>query len=319
MRMSIQRGVTEGARTFYASESGKYGPFLDQKMIRCLKRFFAVQLFPVTRRRSSTWQWRIYPDDVFLVSYTRSGNTWVRQMIALLKHPDLDLTKEQIHDYVPDPYYKPEAMDFVARPRVIKSHEQYTPEYRRVIYLYRDGRDCMVSWYDMETKLSGYKGRLDEFVLDCLSGSYGKWGSWQDHVRSWILVPHDIPILKVQYEGLCKKPYQCLKDIAIFLRLPVEDKKIEGAIHGSSKEVHQLFLRNNRSDIWGKGFQGGIKGGPGKWREVFSDKLLELYWEYAGDVMEELEYQREWARASEKVKCSINGDCNELPKSANKS
>lgn len=257
------------------------------------KRFIGKQLSAGRKRRFDTRGWCIYPDDVFLVSYPRSGNTWVRRMIAMLKHPGLDLTREQIHDYVPDPYYKPEALDLVARPRVIKSHEQYTPDYPRVIYLYRDGRDCMVSWYDMETKLSGYKGRLDEFVLGCLSGSYGKWGSWQDHVRSWILVPHNIPILTVQYERLCKNPYKCVKDIAILLGLPVEDKKIEGAIHGSSKEVHKLFLRNYRSDIWGKGFQGGIKGGPGKWREVFSDKLLEVYWEYAGDVMEELGYQRE--------------------------
>jgi hypothetical protein len=258
-----------------------------------LKRFIGKQLSAVRKRRSGTRGWRIYPDDVFLVSYPRSGNTWARQMIAILKNPGLDLTKEQIHDYVPDPYYKPAAMGFVARPRVIKSHEPYTPDYPRVIYIYRDGRDCMVSWYDMETKVVGYKGTFDEFVISCLSSSYGKYGSWQDHVCSWILTPRDTSILKVQYEALCKNPHQIVQDIVKFLGLSVENERIQEAIRDSRREVHQLFLQNNRPDIWSTGFRGGVRGGPGRWREVFSDRLLELYWHYAGDVMEELGYQRE--------------------------
>ena len=262
-------------------------------MIPCLKRFFTMQFFAGAKSRFNIRQWCIYPDDIFVVSYPRSGNTWVRQMIALLKHPGLDLTKDQVDDYVPDPYYDQRAMDSMVRPRVIKSHEPYTSDYPRVIYLYRDGRDCMVSWYDMETKLVRYKGSFNDFVLSCLSNSYGNWGSWQDHVRSWILVRHDTPTLKVQYEALCENPYQGLRDIASFLRLRVDDEKIEGAILGSRREVRQLFLRNNRPEVWSKGFRGGVKGGPGKWREMFSDKLLELYWKYAGDVMEELGYQRE--------------------------
>jgi len=262
-------------------------------MIRCLKRFLTVQLFPVTRRRSSTRQWRIYPDDVFLVSYPRSGNTWVRQMIALLKHPNLDLTKEEVDNYVPDPYYDQKAMNCVVRPRVIKSHEPYTSDYPRVIYLYRDGRDCMASWYDMETKLAHYRGSFNDFVLGCLSNSYGRWGSWQDHVRSWILMQRDTPILKVQYETLFENPCQGLRDIAGFLRIPIGDDQVNRAIIGSRREVRQLFLRSNRPEIWRKGFRGGVKGGPGKWKEVFSDNLLEVYWKYAGDVMEKLGYQRE--------------------------
>ena len=260
--------------------------------MRYLKWFLGKQLSTVTKRRFGNRQWCIYPDDVFLVSYPRSGNTWVRQMIAILKHPGLDLTFEQVDDYVPDPYSNREAIDHIARPRIIKSHEPYTPDYPRVIYIYRDGRDCLVSWYDMETKVGAYRGRFDEFVIRCLSNSYGKWGSWQNHVRSWILVRHDTPILKVQYEALCKNPHQGLRNIASFLGITAEDEKIEGAILGSSREVRQLFLQNKRSEVWSKGFRGGIKGGPGKWREMFSDKLLEMYWGYVGDVMEELGYQR---------------------------
>lgn len=236
------------------------------------------------------WSWPVFRDDVYLVSYPRSGNTWVRQMIALVRHPGLDLTKEPVNDYVPDAYEDPSALNRAPRPRFIKSHEPYTPVYPKVIYLYRDGRDSLVSWYHMETSLHDYRGTIEQFVQSCLAGSYGAFGSWQDHVRSWILVPRRTPTLKVRYEDLCEDPRRGLQAIAAFLRLRCSPARIEAAVRGSSRQVRQAFLRDRRPDLWNKGFRGGVTGGPGKWREVFSDDLLELYWRYAGEVMGSLGY-----------------------------
>ncbi len=32
----------------------------------------------------------IYADDIFLVSYPKSGNTWLRYIVAYILHPDKD-------------------------------------------------------------------------------------------------------------------------------------------------------------------------------------------------------------------------------------
>lgn len=260
---------------------------MTDKLKRILKWPFGGKGTSFNKKR-----YRIYSDDVFLVSYPRSGNTWVRQMIALLKHPELDLTKYEVDAYVPDPYYDPSILDVIKRPRVIKSHELYTADYPKVIYLFRDGRNSLVSWYDVQTKLHGYNETFDKFVRSCISGSFGPFGSWQDHVKSWILTPHNKPILKIKYEDLNNEPEQILKEIVNFLCLEVDNFKIRKALEGSTIQVRQAFLRNIRPEKWNKGYRGGVLGGSENWREIFSHELLELYWQYAGKTMEALGYHK---------------------------
>ncbi|MFC1856768.1 sulfotransferase domain-containing protein [Thermodesulfobacteriota bacterium] len=254
-----------------------------------LKRLFKWSFGPNSTAFNKK-KYRVYNDDVFLVSYPRSGNTWVRQMIALLKHPELDLTRDEVDAYIPDPYYNPSILSVISRPRVIKSHEPYVPEYPKVIYLFRDGRNCLVSWYDVQTKLDGYTETFDAFVKGCISGAIGPFGSWQDHVKSWVLTAHNKPILNIRYEELCDQTEQFLQKIGIFLDIAADKNKIRAVIEGSSRQVRQAFLRNIRPHQWNKGFRGGVLGGSEKWREFFSDELLELYWQYAGETMEALGY-----------------------------
>jgi hypothetical protein len=92
------------------------------------------------------------PGDVFLVSYPRSGNTWMRYLLASLLEPDLEWNINSIsrlipdlHDKWPDDYLKPS-------PRVIKSHFPYQKAYKKVIYPYRDGRDVAISHYDYQKR-----------------------------------------------------------------------------------------------------------------------------------------------------------------------
>ena len=44
----------------------------------------------------------VYPDDTFIVSYPRSGNTWTRFLIANLLHPEEPATFANIERLVPD-------------------------------------------------------------------------------------------------------------------------------------------------------------------------------------------------------------------------
>src|SRR5881227_2930975 len=81
----------------------------------------------------------VYPDDVFLVSYPRSGNTWIRFLIGNLIYPNDPVTFANLEQRIPSIYTYP---NHVLRrlPRVLKSHEVFDPRYPRVIYIVRDPR-----------------------------------------------------------------------------------------------------------------------------------------------------------------------------------
>ena len=68
----------------------------------------------------------IYPDDTFLVSYPRSGNTWTRFLIANLVYPDKDVSFLNIERLIPDTSSQSNrAMRRTPRPRLIKIHEYF--------------------------------------------------------------------------------------------------------------------------------------------------------------------------------------------------
>ena len=46
---------------------------------------------------------RVFPDDVFLVSYPKSGNTWTRFLIANLVFPEKQPDFANINELIPDP------------------------------------------------------------------------------------------------------------------------------------------------------------------------------------------------------------------------
>ena len=107
---------------------------------------------------------QIFPDDVFLVSFPKSGNTWTRFLIANLLHPETSVGFANIAYLVPDVESTAKRVfDRAARPRVIKSHHVFLPEYPRVIYIVRDPRDVAISGYHFRRKRGVIE---DQYPLD---------------------------------------------------------------------------------------------------------------------------------------------------------
>ena len=64
-----------------------------------------------------------YPDDIYIVSYPRSGNTWTRYIMAYLKAGTLKpLTSIEVDRYVPDIYANATNANLDTSRRVIKTH-----------------------------------------------------------------------------------------------------------------------------------------------------------------------------------------------------
>ncbi len=85
------------------------------------------------KARGNTKKFNIKSSDIFLVSYPKSGNTWLRFLLGNYISTDIvDFTKSSL--VIPDIDANPEQINLLkTTPRFIKSHFTYTADYPNVI------------------------------------------------------------------------------------------------------------------------------------------------------------------------------------------
>ena len=196
------------------------------------------------RRAAGLYQPRrdliIYPDDVFLVSYPKSGNTWSRFLVANLMHPERAADFATLHQLVPDPYGTTKRVfDRLPRPRVIKSHECFDPLYPRVIYIVRDPRDVAVSQYHFHRKCRRIDDRcpMEDYLPRFLAGEVCRHGSWGENVGSWLATRRPGPrFLLLRYEDMVKDTPTELAKIAAFLGIAATPELIRQTVERSSAD-----------------------------------------------------------------------------------
>jgi hypothetical protein len=197
----------------------------------------------------------VFSDDTFVVSYPRSGNTWTRFLIANLVFPSESVTFANIERLIPDTSSQSNrALKRTPRPRIIKSHTYFDPRYRRVLYIVRDPRDLVLSYYDFQRKnrqiADDYP--LADFVDDFVNGRMisADMGSWGENVASWIYTRQNHSgFLLTRYEDMKSDTQQELTRIASFLSLEPTPERLNQAIQASSVE-RMREMERTQSDQW---------------------------------------------------------------------
>ena len=155
---------------------------------------------------------------LWIASYPKSGNTWLRFLIANLIYGDVD-SAATLQRLVPDIHeLDTRALQVPATPVLMKTHFLYSAQLplaaltAGAIYILRDPADVMMSNYHYRQRsLAGGKDDEPDFELyvDSFVAALGdpRWrqlgmGSWVDNVRSWLGVRHPFPVLRIRYEDL---------------------------------------------------------------------------------------------------------------------
>lgn len=205
----------------------------------------------------------VFPDDTFLVSYPKSGNTWTRFLIANLVRPHEKVDFSNVHQIIPGPdVVRHRDLLRTPRPRIIKSHQYFDPRYARVIYIVRDPRDVVLSEYHAQRKSKRVDDHypIEKFARRFLVGETSDYASWGEHVASWLSTRYGQPgFLLLRYEDMLQDTARELSRIASFLDLNPTSDLIEQAIGRSSvdkmrdleKSQAHLFnaTKDTRQDI----------------------------------------------------------------------
>lgn len=207
----------------------------------------------------------IYPDDTFIVSYPRSGNTWTRFLVANLVHPEQDVTFGTIERQVPDSEAQSSLqLRRVPRPRFIKSHQYFHPRYRRVVYIVRDPRDVALSYYDFQRKYRHIEDAypLSSFVRDFVAGQMvsANWGTWRENVASWIYARGGSPnFLLIRYEDMLADTLNQTRRLAAFLGVEQKPELLEQAIaRSAAKRMRELEHTDGHQWVSTKGKRSDI-------------------------------------------------------------
>ncbi|MBD2158907.1 sulfotransferase domain-containing protein [Leptolyngbya sp. FACHB-16] len=265
--------------------------------------------------RFDTW-----PDDLFLVSYPKSGNTWLRYLfghyISGEEYPD-------VSQLIPDLYVNLDVILKQKQKRLIKSHEPFRDEkqrvfyivrdgqyltipyskYPRVIYIVRDGRDVAVSYYfymqsrkliPLDMPFGDYLRAFNANRIDHIRAfninQPDQYYSWSDHVHSWLDNASE-SFLLLRYEDMKADAETQFLRCLEFAHFPIEMDRVNFAVECCKFENLQQREQNWYSQ---KGnaplYPFFRKGTSGQWQEYFTEEMLEIFLARHGSALERVGY-----------------------------
>ncbi|MFM2136744.1 MAG: hypothetical protein RL021_2144 [Bacteroidota bacterium] len=207
--------------------------------------------------------------DVFIVSYPKSGNTWVRFIIANLLSQDQVINFRNIEDIVPDIHKSLNNIPQMKGRRIMKYHEPFFEYFPNTIYIVRDGRDALVSYYHYNMDSGQFQGTFDDFLK---SDIYLRFGSWQDHVTRAMEQRLRYPdrILFIRYEDMLSDLPGNIRKIAKYCGIPLTEELVHSTADKCSFQALQQNERTYGSETLDKKINFFRKGTKEQWKDYFN-------------------------------------------------
>ena len=230
--------------------------------------------------------------DVFIVGFPKSGNTWAQNLMAGLVYginthhtPDVVIQElvPEVHRQLKHYYQR------FSTPMYFKSHYLPRAEYRNVIYLLRDGRDAIVSYYHF---IAALQGEAPDFYGLVTSSPQTVYGDWHQHVNAWQANPYNARMLVVKYEDLLADTALQLRRVCEFTGIQRSDTQLAEVAaqndFSSMKKRERTFGMSNPD--WPKDKSFVRRGEVGAYRDEMPANVLEAFMQIAGPTLQQYGY-----------------------------
>ncbi len=224
----------------------------------------------------------------WLASYPRSGNTLTRMILhkrfgqeTYSLHGDrfdigANTEMSRLTGHVSNRLISRSRLQLMrqsARTYFVKTHrppDSNAAEDDRVIYILRDGRDVVCSYFNYLVNFASRYVSLADVVLGQVP-----FGLWAEHVRDWQAMQND-NMLFLRYEDFLHNQDDFIKAIAEFTALPDSGLALPG--FESLNRMNREFFR---------------RGASAGWQQDLGEDMLRLFWAVHGDVMRSVGYHPE--------------------------
>jgi hypothetical protein len=172
-------------------------------------------------------------------------------------------------------------------PTFFKTHHLPQPEYRRVIYLVRDGRDAMVSYFHFLAALRG----APDFLKLVTTGESLFPCRWHEHIEAWLANPHGAEIMIIRYERLKEDILGELKRICQFAGLERDQSMLERIAQNSTfAALSERERKLGWQDAWPKDKAFVRRGIVGSFRDEMPEAVLKAFTEVSMPALKRLDY-----------------------------
>lgn len=246
-------------------------------------------------------------DDAFIIAHPRSGSTWLRTILVNTLEPDANSNPDVFNKLIPAASLKNiRAVQELPSPRILMSHSSYLPGLPKVIYLVRDGRDALVSYYHYinhrKSKLSNSQRLAAEIDFPKFFSWYyqGRYRHiWHQHVESWLTsgkMALGERMMVVRFEEMKADPHKYVDQIVQFAGIPADSDCISNAIRlAGLKNVREVEKQRWQAKGLGTPDQttSFYRSGKSKnWEEIFTPELAARFLEHSSKAMELAGYQK---------------------------
>ncbi|KAK6622471.1 hypothetical protein RUM43_012828 [Polyplax serrata] len=263
---------------------------------------------------------KVREDDVWLVSYPRTGSTWAQEMIwcigndldfekakliQQLRTPLLELSAIMAHhhgDWMTELGNSVDLVESLSSPRFIKSHlpwELLPKDLKvtepKVVYVARNPKDMCVSYYHYCRLIHNMQGSFEDFC-DLFLKDKAPIGPIWNHILGFWNRRHQKNILFLKYEDMKKDQVGAIRKAAEFLNKNLTEEDVQKlADHLSFNKMRQnpaVNLEPLLAKTAGPEFLKNSelrfirKGEIGDHKNFMSDELIERFDKWTAENLE---------------------------------